>query len=216
MTRPARTGRTAPTSTVENQASRRVPLRGRIGLAAAASIVLLACGVPAAQAATSSTHAGFNIESAKIPASCNHPAARLKNGVKDFGTRANGSSRGIAQLESKSLSNAVPIKDPIHALQRGTSSLGAYEVVPINCTAGNVGWPDVISLYNKKGTILASIDLGQISKQEHASVTAVSLRANHFRAHWDAYDGANFHLHHEAATFTMRHGKLVVSHLDRH
>lgn len=202
-------------TTAPSRVTRRPALRLRVGLAAAASLALLVCGVPAANAATG-THPGFDIQSARIPASCTHPAARLKHGVKDFGTRANGSSRGIAELESRTRSNAVPIAHPIHALQRGTSSLGAYEVVPIVCTAGNVGWPDVISVYNRKGTILASIDLGTIAGQEHASVTAVSLRSNHFRAHWDAYDGANFHLHHEAGTFTLRHGRLVASHLDLH
>lgn len=211
-----RDARSSSTTSQPRSPRSRPALRLRVGLAAAASLALLACGVPAANAATSSSHPAFNIESARIPASCTHAASRLKNGFKDFGTRANGSSRGIAELESKSLSDAVPIKDPIHALQRGTFSLGAYEVVPFTCTAGNVGWPDVISVYNRKGTILASIDLGRISKQEHASVTAVSLRGNHFRAHWDAYDGANFHEHHEAGTFTLRHGKLVATHLDLH
>jgi hypothetical protein len=212
MNRAART----TTTTGTPRGPRRRALRLRVGLVAATSLALLTGGVPAANAATGSAHPGFDIESARIPASCTHPAARLENGVKDFGTRANGASRGIAELESKSLSPSVPITDPIHALQRGTSSLGAYEVVPINCTAGNVGWPDVISVYSRKGAILASVDLGTITKQEHASVTAVSLRANHFRAHWDAYDGANFHLHHEAGTFTLRHGELVASHLDLH
>ena len=190
--------------------------RVRVALAAAASLVLVGVGVPAAQAADAATPTAIHIESARIPASCKHPAARLSGGVKDFGTTASGASRGSATLISRTRSTAVPIRHPLFALQRGTSSLGADEVVPISCDAGGVGWPDTIVLYKRSGAILASVDLGPIADKEHASVTAVSLRSNHFRAHWDAYDGAGFHLRHEAGTFTLRHGKLVASHLDLH
>lgn len=188
-------------------------MRNRTALVALLAGLLATGGGAPAVAAPSA--AGFDLERARIPATCAHPAARLHDGVKRFGTRPDGSSRGDASLVPRPYSPAVPIRHPIHARQRGSSSHGAAVVAPICCSAGGVDHPQTLVLYNRTGKILASTDLGVIARQEHASVTSIRLDGDRVTAHWDAYEGAGYDVHHQAATFTLRHGRLVASSISR-
>lgn len=179
------------------------------------SVLVFALVLPALTAAAAvPAKSAFDPQSLRIPAMCRHGAATLRDGVKDFGTDPSGASRGDASLISAIGSLKSPVPRPVLAKQRGSSAHGAFAMVPIRCSAGGVDWPETLVLYTSTGRILAHTDLGRFGYQEHASVTALTLRGDRARVHWRSYDGAGFSVHDRAATFTLRHGELAASHIE--
>lgn len=163
-------------------------------------------GQSAANRLPVATRKAFDPQSIPIPPMCQHGASRLTHGSVDFGM-----GRGGAELLPKP--GSTSISTPFYATQQDPYAIatGVAAAVPIWCTAGGVSWPETIAIYTLDGRLLAYKNLGDLAHQEHASVTAISLNGNVIKVRWDAYDGANFDIHHQSATFTRSGGKLIVT-----
>lgn len=84
----------------------------RVELVALGLAAGLLTSLAAGPARASSSPSGFDIDSARTPAACGHPAARRSGGVKQFGSRPDGTSRGEVTLVSRVASFGVPRPPP--------------------------------------------------------------------------------------------------------
>ena len=120
------------------------------------------------------------LRNARIPASCTHPAARLNGFHRSFGRH------GSAQLL---------VKQAVTARLGGPSGSLTREaiVVPLDCNAGGVGWPQLVMVYGMQGRLLGWVDLGKVRQaQEHETVTEMTQAGAQLQVMYFGTDGCCF------------------------
>ena len=96
---------------------------------------------------------------------------------------------------------------PIAAhLQPGRRNL----VATYSCTAGGVGWPQVVVAYSPRGRLIDALRLFHYSHQEHADVRRWRAVDHRIRMHWVSYEGAGFDIHRHHSWITLHRGQLAL------
>lgn len=85
------------------------------------------------------------------------------------------------------------------------------QLASYGCTAGGVGWPEVLILIGRSGQLLASYDLGMIGKQEHATVYAIKAADNAAVVSWRSYEGAGYDIHSYRSRVSLTDGNLHLT-----
>jgi hypothetical protein len=81
-------------------------------------------------------------------------------------------------------------------------------VAAFDCTAGGVGWPQVIVAYSPQGRLIDALYLGHFGHQEHATVSGWRAVNHGVPLHWSSYEGAGFHVHRHHSRIMLNQGKL--------
>jgi hypothetical protein len=83
------------------------------------------------------------------------------------------------------------------------------------CSAGGVGWPNLIVMYGSGPKLLGSYDLAEVAKAEHATVKSMTAERGNLRLDWDTYGGAGSNtksfsglLHWDGTNFVLQSAKL--------
>jgi hypothetical protein len=131
-----------------------------------------------------------------VPGNCTMPRQRLSH---------NQTARKY--LPAQGWINLVRPGRPIYAHLRPAST---NVVATYGCTAGGVGWPQVIVAYSHDGRLIDGLDLGRVRHQEHAEVTGWRAVGHSVRLHWISYDGCCFDKHRYYSRMTLDQGQLVL------
>ena len=136
-----------------------------------------------------------DLRSAEVPAYCNLPRQRLRDGETTRG------SPGQGWIQDKDVEYGFA----------DLAGLGYKQgIVAYMCTAGGVSWPQVLVLVGRGGDLLASYDLGGVEGKEHADVQSVSVKGRNAVVDWSAYEGAAFFRVAHRSVVTYRNGKLEL------
>lgn len=179
----------------------RTRLVRRLGAVASAGALLATVLVGTASTA-SATPASTPItraylSHAVVPADCGMPRQRLHNGTT-----------AAKYLPAQGW---IDKKHSIYAHFRGYGASRRYLVATYGCTAGGVGWPSWIVVYNAHGTLVAWINFGHHSrKQEHADLISWHASGRHVDVRWHSYEGAGFDVHNYRGVLRLSHGKIVL------
>jgi len=118
--------------------------------------------------------------SAPVPSLCTHPAGRLVNGSLP-GIRPNGGHVTIATKASDYL------QAPVRADFDGD---GVDEIAAIvECDKGGVAWPQVLVVYRTGPTLLGYVDLADVTKAEHSTISRLVPDGNGVTLDWDSTNG---------------------------
>ncbi|RKR74008.1 hypothetical protein [Frondihabitans australicus] len=149
------------------------------------------------------------LESAPVPALCQHPAGTLQGGTLP----GQAESTGYVKLSSI----ADTGEGPYFAEGSITGVDGEAVAASITCNAGGVPWPDVIVLYAVDDGSLkleGSYSLGTPTKAESAVTQSVSVTGGSAVVSWTgpganqpAADGSLL----QKASFTVADGRVVMS-----
>jgi hypothetical protein len=137
-----------------------------------------------------------NLSHAVVPAYCDMPRQRLH----PYKTAPKYHPR----------QGAINLRHPgypivTHLRQQHSDLVASYD-----CTAGGVGWPQLVMAYSAKGRLLDALYLGHYGHQEHADVTRWRAAGHSVRMHWISYEGAGFFRHRHDSRITLEHGRLVL------
>jgi hypothetical protein len=128
---------------------------------------------------------------APVPASCEHPAGRLVKGNLPVSPRPDGTGGGMGSVNGLTPPVLTDLtRDGVKEL------VGVY-----GCTAGGVGWPQLILVYTAGPKLLGYVDLGDLVQTEHSVVKTMKPDGADLSVTWQSYEGAGF----DMATFS---GKL--------
>ncbi|MDX6368097.1 MAG: hypothetical protein QOK30_3173 [Nocardioidaceae bacterium] len=171
-------------------------------LVAVLTVPVFAMGVaafPAGAASTGSQDAMSvsDLPDSVVPANCEMPRQRLHH-----------NTTARKYLPKQGWINLSRPGRPIYAhLRPGRSEV----VATYNCTAGGVGWPQVIVAYSPGGRLIDGLDLYHFSHQEYAMVTGWRAVGHSVRMHWISEDGccSNKHRHH--SRIMLSQGRLVLN-----
>ncbi|WP_052590427.1 serine/threonine-protein kinase [Luteipulveratus mongoliensis] len=134
------------------------------------------------------------LQTAQVPAACQATAQRLVGGKapKPFGG-------GLGQVSDK-----VVFTD--------LAGLGYKQgLFAYDCSAGGVGWPQVLVLTGDGGKLLGSVDLKTVNHQkEHANVDTLTVSGGKVLMTWKEYDGASFEMVSHNSEVRWAAGKLTV------
>jgi hypothetical protein len=83
-------------------------------------------------------------------------------------------------------------------------------VATYDCTAGGVGWPQVIVAHAPRGRLIDALYLDDYAHQEHSQVTGWHAAGHSVRMHWISYEGAGFDKHRHHSRITLEHGRLAL------
>lgn len=115
------------------------------------------------------------LRNAAVPASCRHAATHLDGYQKHWPNYT-----GDGELL---------VRKAIHGHLAGRS--GWVTVVPYDCGAGGVGWPELVLLYGARARLIGSVDLGNIrGAQEHEQTRRLAFVDGKVRFLFDGYEGA--------------------------
>jgi hypothetical protein len=131
-----------------------------------------------------------------VPGNCAMPRQRLSH---------NHTARRY--LPKQGWINLVRPGKPIYAHLRPAST---NVVATYGCTAGGVGWPQMIVAYSHDGRLIDGLDLYRIGHQEHAEVTGWRAVGHSVRLHWISYEGCCYHKHRYSSRLTLSQGQLVL------
>lgn len=162
----------------------------KIIFCAVAIVLTLTTGVTDGSAATPRQR----LANVAVPAYCHMPAQRLHHGTT---ARKYRPAQGSIEFDYL----ASPIS--VHLRKHGTQLLAQY-----GCTAGGVGWPSVLVLYDKHNALISSLRLDHYAKAEHSQVDKWSVAGHDVHLSWSSYEGAGFDIHHHRSTLSLRHGGL--------
>lgn len=132
---------------------------------------------------------------APIPPSCTHPAAQLEDKKRDW------YQAGGAELTGPTVT--VP-----NLRGDGQPTL----MSAIACTAGGVGWPQLLLAYGEGPTLLSWVDLADVTPAEHATITAMapsSTSAVHVE--WGTTEGCCSNAKTFSGVLRWRDGKLAMT-----
>jgi len=118
------------------------------------------------------------LQSIMAPAMCTRPAGRLVDGSLPVDDPLMNGGTFLA-----------PSTDaPLYA--SGTTADGATGIVAVvfDCSAGGVGWPNVIGIYDSSLNPIGAIDLSTIDQQEHSNVQDLSFKAGVLHVDWMTND----------------------------
>lgn len=76
------------------------------------------------------------------------------------------------------------------------------------CTAGGVGWPEVIVLYSHRNRLIGFVKLGNHAHAKHSQVNHWKVHGHTVKVKWVSYEGAGFDIKHRHSTLTFSHGNL--------
>jgi hypothetical protein len=180
------------------------PSRQKFGqhLQRALTIVVVVLGSSTTLASASATSVTeTDLLTAEVPAYCNMPRQRLVDGKTTKG------SPGIGGIQAATFNGTPTITYGDFAKLGYRQALTVY-----GCTAGGVGWPDVLILVGAKGKLLASFPLDRINNhREHAAVSSVSATGTQATVSWTEYDGAGSDVTDHLSRVSYRKGRLVVA-----
>jgi hypothetical protein len=168
---------------------------------AVVSLVLFAVGVaifPAGAVANGSQHrvAISDLRHSVVPAYCYMPRQRLHH---------NKTARKYLPRQG-----SINFRQPGHPifahLRPGRPDLLAV----YDCTAGGVGWPQVVVAYSPHGRLLDALYLGHYGHQEHGQVTHWQAAGHNVRMRWISYDGCCFDRHRHHSRITLSQGRLAL------
>lgn len=134
--------------------------------------------------------------SAEVPAYCNLPRQRLRDGKATEGSPGGGGL--VTDTGTYAFGDLAKL-----GYQQG---LAAYV-----CSAGGVGWPEVLILTGRGGKLLASFELADLGKKEHADVRSMTINGPIATIDWVAYEGAGFFITKHQAQVSYRDGRLDVA-----
>ena len=123
------------------------------------------------------------LASAEVPARCDMPKQTLINGATDpsFSPR----------------SGWLILDDGVGPIAADLNGDGNQElVVRFGCTAGGVGWPELLLVYTPGPRLLGYVDLAEFSQREHSYVTSWSPGSGAIGVVWQSYDGAGSGIEH--------------------
>ena len=136
------------------------------------------------------------LKGAQVPADCRLPAQRLTNGHTTKGSPG----EGWINSDKKTIG------------YNDFAGLGYKQALTeYGCTAGGVGWPDVLVLIGAGGALLASYDLGKHDGQEHSAVSSVTPTGNAAEVTWTSYEGAGSYFVHHQARVSYASGTLLLA-----
>jgi hypothetical protein len=166
------------------------------------TIALIVCGsLTAGAGASAKSVTETDLLTAEVPAYCNMPRQRLVDGKTTKG------SPGIGGIQVAAFNGTPTITYGDFAKLGYRQALTVY-----GCTAGGVGWPDVLILVGAKGKLLASFPLDRINNhREHAAVSSVSATRAQTTVGWTEYDGAGSEVADHLSRVSYRKGRLVVA-----
>jgi hypothetical protein len=135
---------------------------------------------------------------APIPASCRHPATLLQGYKREWGNPA-GTYAGGADLDTK------------HVLFGDITGDGRSDAVAIlNCSAGGVGWPQLLLVYGPGTHLLGSYDLANAAPGfEHVVVDRLASADSGIDARFSSYQGAGFNVATYQGRLTAAGGKVA-------
>jgi hypothetical protein len=137
------------------------------------------------------------LKDAPIPASCGHKATRLHGFSRNFGTY-----RGFASLDTKRVVFVALGRSP-----------RKYAVIPLDCSAGGVSWPELLLVYSVGPHLVGSVDLGRIkTAQEHEDVARLRPATRKVHVVWRGYEGAGFTVSTYTGTLTLAKGRVTLHH----
>lgn len=156
--------------------------------------------------------------SAPVPASCEHPAGRLVNGVLP-GIPA---SHGLMELAWLGGSLLPESAGTAFGDLNGDGTGDAAAV--LSCTAGGVAWPDIIAFYARgqaglrllAWAYITDFNLPGIQQQENGFVRQIRYRGGAVYAEWstqDNGDAAATSTLDYSATLRLSGGKIVATNL---
>lgn len=166
-------------------------------LAGVMSVVAVFALAPTTAAATPTLRQ--RLANVVVPAYCDMPQQRLHNGKTASRFLP---AQGAIVFGKASSGGAMRV----HLRPVGTQVLAQY-----GCNAGNVSWPAVIVLYDRRNRLIGDIKLGNISHTEHADVTHWSVAGHTVKVSWVSYEGCCFHVHHHNQTLTLSGGRLNLT-----
>lgn len=152
--------------------------------------LMIVGGSPASAASVGITSI-TQLRNAPIPASCQHKAAHLRNFNATWGMN------GSASLDRR---HAVFV-----ALGGNATK---YAVVPLDCNAGGVEWPQLLLVYGAGPRLVGYVELP--GGQEHSDVTAMTASKRSAIVRWESYEGAGFGTTTHRSTLTLTSGKVVL------
>ncbi|MFD9698232.1 esterase/lipase family protein [Lentzea sp. NPDC059081] len=121
---------------------------------------------------------------APVPSMCRHPAGTLVDG------RLPGIPAIDGFVELLALGSPAEADNPI--VFGDLSGDGkADAAVLYMCSRGGVGWPHNIVLYGPGPVVLGSVDLGEITPNEHANVRHMQIEGGDVALRWNSYEGAS-------------------------
>jgi len=123
---------------------------------------------------------------APIPAMCGHPAGNLVDGKRDAPNPQDGGDWLSTTTASTTGQNTAPIFTDLTGDGNGDA------VAILQCTAGGVGWPDILAFYGPGTQLLGSIDVDDVHPMEHANIYALTIVKGDTNIKWDSYDGAGY------------------------
>jgi hypothetical protein len=117
---------------------------------------------------------------APVPPSCHHPAGTLQGYKRDWGTNQDGSYAGTTSLDTK-----------LAVFGDVTGDGRSDAVVPMDCDAGGVSWPEYLLVYGPGTRLEGWYNLGQITDaQEHEDVDSMTYRDGSVDVAFRSYEGA--------------------------
>ncbi len=88
---------------------------------------------------------------------------------------------------------------------------GRRDLVAVyDCTAGGVGWPQVVVAYSPRGRLLDALYLGHYRHQEHAQVIRWRAAGHSVRMRRISYDGCCFNKHRYHSRLKLNQGRLAL------
>ena len=112
---------------------------------------------------------------AVAPAMCRHKSGRLVDGKLP-----------VARIQDGFVELVTEIK-PVRAdLNRDG---GTDTVVVFSCSAGGIGWPNVLAVYGPGTVLLGSVDLGDYVRVDHSTVESMRVSKSGIEVKWISYSG---------------------------
>ena len=121
-----------------------------------------------------------DLRSAPVPALCTHPAGKLVGG-KLPGVPAHDGYVEIAV--HKGDYTEAPVR--VDLTGDGVEEIAAV----IDCSAGGVAWPQVLVVYRTGLELLGHVDLGDVSRAEHSTITGLTPEGRGMRMTWTSTEG---------------------------
>lgn len=144
--------------------------------------------------------------SAPVPSLCHHPAGRLVNGALPGIPE----SQGFVALRA-TLDKAHP--DISSGDLNGDGKPDA--AATFDCSGGGVSWPESVVLYDDQLRIIGSVNLGQYSSAEHASVDTLTVKYQNLIMKWSTNYGANACVKNYLSNVRLVNGQAKVENVQR-